>query len=324
MRPSRFVPRTLTAVLCCGWLGSCALPPDFEMDPAWEEDVVEGIESPATTPRVVFEPPRFVTLPPGVMPEPVVATGDALPSEPPVEPTLPSMGSEPMPEVAPLLLTEDTPSPKLPELPLLMPEPSGAVETEVNLDTALAKVPPVPPGPTDLPGVEAPAEAPLAAVSLLDLDQPEAPAVTVEESKPGQAPGLKMKAAVDETRIEEVTQHLTAGMLPSLEEPPTAALSGPKPATKEAAPITQEPPPAAKEVPPAMASVETLPDGIPAPGRPHLLRSPRATELQLVDVTGMAPGDKVKCPFTGDLFRVPDPAKGVKSASVETSGVTPN
>lgn len=64
--------------------------------------------------------------------------------------------------------------------------------------------------------------------------------------------------------------------------------------------------------PPAPESLvpqASLPYGIAVPGRPHLVRSPRAGELQLVDVSGMKPGDKVKCPFTGDMFLVPEGSK---------------
>lgn len=278
------------------------------MDPAWEEETAQGEELPA--PRVVFEPPRFVTLPPGVMPEPVVANTEPVPTEPPVEPALPSLGSEPLPEVAPLLLTEDSPSPKLPDLPLLTTDIGATVEPKATLDEVLAQVPPVPPGPGDL----APPALPEDTNRLLAPTEPVTVA-TEAASQPGQAPGLKMKAAVNETKLEEVTQHLAAGMLPSLQEPET------KPESKSE---TGGQPAAAEEQAPPTASVEELPDGIPAPGRPHLLRSPRAGELQLVDVTGMAPGDKVKCPFTGDFFRVPDPAKAVKAVSVAPPVVAPN
>jgi len=52
-------------------------------------------------------------------------------------------------------------------------------------------------------------------------------------------------------------------------------------------------------------SMETLPYGTPVTGRPGMVNSPFAEKQQLVDVTGMAPGEAVKDPYTGKLFRVP-------------------
>ncbi|MBP7950835.1 MAG: hypothetical protein KA004_14380 [Verrucomicrobiales bacterium] len=43
------------------------------------------------------------------------------------------------------------------------------------------------------------------------------------------------------------------------------------------------------------------------PGKPGFVYSPFASQYQLVDVVGIAPGVEVRCPYTGKLFRVPDP-----------------
>lgn len=51
--------------------------------------------------------------------------------------------------------------------------------------------------------------------------------------------------------------------------------------------------------------VEALPYGAPVVGRPGMVTSPFAKQQQLVDVTGLAPGDTVKDPYSGKLFRVP-------------------
>ncbi len=48
-----------------------------------------------------------------------------------------------------------------------------------------------------------------------------------------------------------------------------------------------------------------LPFGTPVPGRANMVNSPYAGKTQLVDVSGMGPGQTVKCPYTGKLFKVP-------------------
>lgn len=66
--------------------------------------------------------------------------------------------------------------------------------------------------------------------------------------------------------------------------------------------------PAPKEQPapkPVAASGVDIPYGTAVPGRPGLVTSPYAGKLQLVDVTGLSPGQEVKCPYSGKLFRVP-------------------
>lgn len=52
-----------------------------------------------------------------------------------------------------------------------------------------------------------------------------------------------------------------------------------------------------------------IPFGTALEGRPGLVNSPYAGKFQLVDVTGLSPGQEVKCPYTGKLFRVPEPWK---------------
>lgn len=61
----------------------------------------------------------------------------------------------------------------------------------------------------------------------------------------------------------------------------------------------------ANDSPPAQPVGVDLPYGTPVPGRPGMVNSPFAEKQQLVDVTGMAPGEAVKDPYTGKLFRVP-------------------
>jgi hypothetical protein len=50
---------------------------------------------------------------------------------------------------------------------------------------------------------------------------------------------------------------------------------------------------------------ESLPYGTSVSGHPGMVTSPFALKHQLVDVSGLAPGDAVKDPYSGKLFRVP-------------------
>jgi hypothetical protein len=46
-----------------------------------------------------------------------------------------------------------------------------------------------------------------------------------------------------------------------------------------------------------------------------MVNSPYAGNSQLVDVAGMAPGQTVKCPYSGKLFRVPPTQQASSSKS---------
>ena len=50
---------------------------------------------------------------------------------------------------------------------------------------------------------------------------------------------------------------------------------------------------------------DNLPYGVAVAGRPGLVNSPYANKNQFVDVAGLKPGQEVKCPYSGKLFRVP-------------------
>jgi hypothetical protein len=49
-----------------------------------------------------------------------------------------------------------------------------------------------------------------------------------------------------------------------------------------------------------------VPEGFPVPGKPHVVASP-FDYGKFVDVEGFAPGTEVKDPYTGKIFRVPQP-----------------
>lgn len=60
--------------------------------------------------------------------------------------------------------------------------------------------------------------------------------------------------------------------------------------------------------PDSPAPAADIPYGSRVPGRAGFVYSPFAEKNQLVDVAGIAPGVEVKCPYSGKLFRVPEPS----------------
>jgi hypothetical protein len=51
--------------------------------------------------------------------------------------------------------------------------------------------------------------------------------------------------------------------------------------------------------------VTSVPVASAIPNRKGFVHSPFAAKHQIVDVTGLKPGQEVKCPFSGKLFRIP-------------------
>ncbi len=84
-------------------------------------------------------------------------------------------------------------------------------------------------------------------------------------------------------------------------------------------PASNTPAPVAPVAPPVD---ENLPFGTPVAGRPGMVVSPYTdpSKKQLVDVTGLPAGEKVKDPYSGKLFRVPptSQADNKKNGSSET------
>lgn len=87
--------------------------------------------------------------------------------------------------------------------------------------------------------------------------------------------------------------------------------------TADATPKTQTAPK------PAAAPTVDIPYGNAVPGRPGLVTSPYAGKLQLVDVTGLSPGQEVKCPYSGKLFRVPPSQQAASKPPQPAADVPP-
>lgn len=114
-------------------------------------------------------------------------------------------------------------------------------------------------------------------------------------------------------RTAQETPPAVAATLPREEKPaPTGAAAAPAPADSgsEAA-IT----PAESEGPP--------PFGTRVPGRAGFVYSPYGDKLQLVDVSGIAPGVRVECPYSKKEFRVPPEDQTETASAVPQSADLP-
>ena len=98
----------------------------------------------------------------------------------------------------------------------------------------------------------------------------------------------------------------------SLATIPKSSKSIPLPSSPDLAPQKLEPTPFISGVPAltkkpdeSAAATQDIPFGEKVPDRPGFVYTPFHTEKTLVDVEGISPGTKVKCPYTGKIFRVP-------------------
>ena len=92
------------------------------------------------------------------------------------------------------------------------------------------------------------------------------------------------------------------GTAPVTDPNATVTTTPPAPTPDPQPPAPTTPPPATTNTPAAPAE---LPYGVPVPGTKGFIYSPYDKSAGFVDVQGISPGTKVRCPYTGKIFRVP-------------------
>lgn len=125
-------------------------------------------------------------------------------------------------------------------------------------------------------------------------------------SDSGDRPKSRKKATADSSRDEEESKPASTKKKrnagdPAPEHEVAQTPEAPTPMSVAAAAGNVESAPAAGDAPQA----EPLPFGTPAFGRKGFVYSPYAPDQGLIDVKSVAAGAKVRCPYTGKVFRVP-------------------
>ena len=262
-------------------LSSCALPPReawrvIQHDGLFPYISVEMGNRPV--PKYVNLPSvrssRFVALVPSAKsPGPAGRTGDVYVMRPACfHPTnrflVHTVSFNPMPPRA-------APAPVAHPAPVVPPHPrppvAAAPRPPVHAPVAKPSPRPTVSPPVKKPAPPAMAEAPAA--------KPKKPAAAEVAAAPKAKPAPQV--------VAENPQPPAARPTPPVEESPAAST------------------PARSSVVSGKADISELPFGTLIPGRPGLVNSPYAGKYQLVDVTGLSPGQEVKCPYSGKLFRVP-------------------
>ena len=153
---------------------------------------------------------------------------------------------------------------------------------------------------------------PVSATMVKPVTRP-LPVVPASAAKPVKPVEAKV-AVVPPVKPASASSSLVVQEKPKASPPRPAAAKVPAP---KPAPVAKTTPPAPLPTKPAPAPgapannpvASELPYGTPVPGRPGLVNSPYAGTYQLVDVTGLSPGQEVKCPYSGKAFRVPGPRR---------------
>lgn len=110
---------------------------------------------------------------------------------------------------------------------------------------------------------------------------------------------LEQQASAPAPTTTEATPADTAAVQAPTEAPPPPVTAEAPPEKPKTEAPKDTPPPA-----PAPAASE-LPYGKPVPGKKGFVYSPYDQSAGFVDVRDISPGTKVRCPYTGKIFRVP-------------------
>lgn len=122
------------------------------------------------------------------------------------------------------------------------------------------------------------------------------------------APSYRSSSPAPRPRVSEPAPRVTIPVDDSAPKIVKNESPSPSPSAMPSAPKNDIPSPAAPK------TTGDLPYGSPVPGRANMVNSPYAGKTQLVDVSGMGPGQTVKCPYTGKLFKVPPTAQASNNA----------
>lgn len=269
------------AITAC--ISSCSMPPNQ----AWQQIRREGLvafvmnEEPQANPTPSGGNAATMAQVPSTLPKTVAASGSQKPAvnQTKVGPAIPP--------IPPIDLVGPTAVPLIPTAPLAEGM-VGYVRSPHTNPGRLVDVRGMSPGskvvcPYTQKPFLVPSPAPLVA------DKPAAP----------QKPATPSTPAVSQPKPMPTPQPApsVAATEPKTTPPPSSPVVEPKPTPQVAANSTA---PA-----PQPEAASNLPFGMPIPGRPGFVNSPFAEKHQLVDVTGLAVGTEVKCPYSGKLFRVP-------------------
>lgn len=134
----------------------------------------------------------------------------------------------------------------------------------------------------------------------VNLDKPASGERSARESRYLEEEVTQAPQAQNTPATPPTTDATTPSGDPAVVQAPTGAT--PPPTTP---PTTPEPEKKETATPPAAPAAAELPYGKPVPGKKGFVYSPYDQSAGFVDVRDISPGTKVRCPYTGKIFRVP-------------------
>ncbi len=139
-------------------------------------------------------------------------------------------------------------------------------------------------------------------------NQPQRQRYSLDNPPPGNDPNIAAGNRYVQQQLPPTTPGTDPNGLidPGLPLDPSAP-TGPEATNPGASAPTTDPtvPPVTATEPPKPQPPAELPYGKPVPGKRGFVYSPYDSSAGFVDVQGIAPGTKVRCPYTGKIFRVP-------------------